>query len=157
MAHPLRAILPHFRAGADRRSERVAWSGGRLAHQVHGRGRLFLEYWVPVLLYVAAIVSLSAQPQLRSPLQFDQADKVLHLIEYAGLGWVMVRALRVSLPRRDPLTAALVALAVGALIAVGDELFQSFVPGRDSSHLDFMADVAGLLLAQLAYMAFLRE
>ena len=122
-----------------------------------GRERLFFEYWLPVLLYVSAIVFLSAQPQLRPPIHFDNADKWLHLIEYAGLGWVLVRALRVSLPQRDPLTAALLALALGLAMAAGDEVFQSFVPGRDASHLDFMADGAGLVLAQLAYMAFVRD
>jgi VanZ family protein len=128
-----------------------------LKRQPQGRARLFFEYWFPVILYAAAIVFLSAQPQLTSTIRFDNADKWAHLIEYAGLGFVLVRALRVSMPGRDPLTAAFAALALGALMAVCDEVFQSTVPGRDSSHLDFMADVAGLILAQLAYMAFLKE
>jgi VanZ family protein len=42
-------------------------------------------------------------------------------------------------------------------MAVGDEILQSFGPGRDSSHLDVMADMAGLVVAMLLYMAFTRD
>ena len=44
-------------------------------------------------------------------------------------------------------------MAVGA----SDEIFQSFVPGRDSSVYDFLADSGGVLLAQLLYLFFARD
>jgi len=118
---------------------------------------LFVRYWLPALLYVAAIVMVSAQPQLRPPVQFQSADKWYHLIEYFGLGLVMVRAIRASLGYGKLLTSAFLALGIGIVLAIGDELFQSTVPGRTSSHLDVMADVAGLVCAQLVYMWFAKE
>jgi VanZ family protein len=42
-------------------------------------------------------------------------------------------------------------------VGAGDEYFQSFIPGRDSSVYDFMADAAGIVLAQLATLLFLRD
>ena len=54
-------------------------------------------------------------------------------------------------------TTELYSIQLGPITAVGDEIFQSFVPGRDSSHLDVMADMAGLVVAMLLYMAFTRD
>lgn len=143
------------RAPADRIA--LSASGGRLSRPHPSRLRLFLEYWLPVLVYAAVIITLSAQPRLRPPLDFQGADKWMHLLEYGGLGFVMVRAFRASMPRRDPLVAAFFALGLGILMAIGDEYFQSFIPGRDSSHLDALADTAGLIVAMLSYMAFTRD
>ena len=53
--------------------------------------------------------------------------------------------------------AALLALSFGILVGTGDEYFQSFVPGRQSSPFDLLADTVGLILAQLVYLAFTRE
>jgi len=128
-----------------------------LSRPIKSRSRIFFEYWLPVLAYAAVILTLSAQPRLRPPLDFQGADKWMHLLEYGGLGFVLVRAFRVSMPRRDPLVAGLATLGLGLMMAVGDELFQSTVPGRDSSHLDALADLAGIVVAMLLYMAFTRD
>jgi VanZ family protein len=69
----------------------------------------------------------------------------------------MVRAIRASIGFEKLLTSAFLALAIGIAIAIGDELFQSTVPGRIPSHLDVMADAAGLVCAQLVYMWFAKE
>lgn len=118
---------------------------------------LFVRYWLPVLLYMGAIAVVSAQPQLRPPIQFQNADKWYHVVEYFGLGLVVVRAIRESLGREKLLVSAFLTLLIGIVVAVADELFQSTVPGRIPSHLDVMADVAGVICAQLAYMWFAKE
>jgi VanZ family protein len=128
-----------------------------LPRPIKSRTRVFFEYWLPVLAYAALIVTFSAQPRLQPPVHFSGVDKWLHLIEYFGLGFVLGRALRASMPERNPLVAGFLTIGLGLLMAVGDEVFQSFVPGRDASHLDVMADVAGLVLAMLVYMAFTRD
>lgn len=69
-------------------------------------------------------------------------DKPAHFIEYALLGYFLVRGLG---GRR--------ALFLGFLLAVGygllDEVHQSFVPGRDPSALDLLADAAGAMAGSL--------
>jgi VanZ family protein len=116
------------------------------------RPRPFVRYWLPVLAYVGLIFTLSAQPGLQPPFHFQYADKVAHISEYGVLGFLLARALR-TVPRfRSLLLACGFAVAIGAGIGSADELFQSTVPGRDSSVYDLIADTIGLTLAQLAYL-----
>jgi VanZ family protein len=88
---------------------------------------------------------------------FQNADQYYHVLEYGGLGLLLVRAMRVSARTRWPLYAALMALSLGTAIGAADETFQSFVPGRDSSIWDVLADVSGLVAAQLFYLFLVRE
>ena len=113
--------------------------------------RDFLRYWLPALAYVTLIITLSAQPHLRPPLDFRFSDKLAHLLEYGVLGVLLVRALHGSMGLPLALGTALLAILLGALIGAGDEYLQSFVPGRESSALDWLADVTGVALAQIAY------
>lgn len=110
--------------------------------------RLAFAYWLPVALYVTLIFMLSSRPSLRPPLRFQFSDKVLHLLEYAGLGLLVSRALRVSAPGLGPTTRTVIAIVGGMAIGASDEWFQSTVPGRDSSVFDFAADTVGVALAQ---------
>lgn len=103
--------------------------------------------WLPVGLYVAAIFRLSAIPGLTVPGEFELRDKLAHLLEYAGLAGLAWRAARAQWPA---VAAARTALVVGcAVAAVGaaDEVFQSFVPMRESSVLDWLADASGAAIA----------
>jgi len=118
---------------------------------------LFLRYWLPVLAYVTLIAYLSAQPNLKPPIRFENSDKVYHVLEYLVLGVLLARALRANLRNREPAYAAIVALGLGILIGTGDEYLQSFIPGRESSALDLLADSAGLVVAQFLFAWILRE
>jgi VanZ family protein len=118
---------------------------------------LFIIYWLPVLLYVTVIAVLSSQAHLRPPLEFRYGDKIMHVLEYFGLGVLVARALRASMRIHLPLVASLLALSFGIVVGTGEEYLQSFVPGRVSSPFDLLADTAGLMLAQLVYLAFTRE
>ncbi|MBI1795462.1 MAG: VanZ family protein [Candidatus Eisenbacteria bacterium] len=117
----------------------------------------FVTCWVPVALYVTAILVVSAQSGLRPPPGLMLSDKFYHFVEYGGLGLLLGRALRATLRTRLPIVAALIAIAIGGAMGLADEWFQSFVPGRDSSLFDALADVTGVLFAQIAYMFAVRE
>jgi len=127
----------------------VARSGGRSQGS-----NTFARYWLPVLAYVGVIFYLSAQPHLQSPFGFAQGDKLAHLLEYGGLGVLLHRALRGTTDLGRPASTALVAVTIGMVIGLGDELFQRHVPGRESSAFDFFADTVGLSLAQLVALLF---
>ncbi len=122
-----------------------------------GSAAFFARFWLPVLAYVSLIFVLSAQPGLQPPFHFQNADKLSHLTEYGLLGLLLVRALRASLPARSWVFVVTLALGIGLGVAAGDETFQSFVPMRDSSVFDWLADGTGLTFAQLAYLAAARE
>ena len=104
-------------------------------------------YWLPVLVYLTVIFSLSAQPNLKPPLRFKNSDKLYHLIEYGGLGLLLGRALRAGLGARGALAAGAGTLVLTSLVGAADEIFQRTIPGRESSVLDWSADTAGAALA----------
>lgn len=121
------------------------------------RKSVFARHWLPVAAYVGLIFVLSAQPGLHPPLDFQNSDKLAHLIEYGLLGLLLARALRATWPARTWVFVSLLALGLGLGIGAADECFQSFVPGRDSTVFDWLADGTGLTFAQLAYLAAARD
>lgn len=122
-----------------------------------GRGRRFLRYWLPVLLYVGLIFSVSSLPQLEPPIRLHDADKLAHVAEYGVLGFLLVRALRSTARWASPLAGGMLALVIGLGIGASDELYQSLVPGRDSTVHDWVADATGLVLAQMVYLLVKRD
>jgi VanZ family protein len=118
---------------------------------------LFMGYWLPVLAYATAVLVVGSRPDLTPPVRFEGADKVYHVLEYAGLGFLLARALRATLRVREPVWAAMMTIGIGGLVGLADELHQRVVPGREASVLDLMADLAGLVVAQLLYLATHRD
>lgn len=105
--------------------------------------RTFL-LWAPFVAALALGFWLSSLEQAAgSQLVWD---KVLHVIEFTGLGFLALRAFHGGL-RRPELAPTLRAGTVIVLWAISDELHQSFVPGRDASALDVVADVIGFGVA----------
>ena len=118
---------------------------------------LFMGFWLPVLVYVTVVLVLGSQPYLQVPVHFSFSDKAAHIVEYLGLGLLMVRALRASLRVSRPLFAALMAIAFVVLIGSVDEWHQLYVPGRQGDLLDLAADSVGGGIAQVLYVLFARH
>jgi VanZ family protein len=114
-----------------------------------------LWYWMPVALYAGAIFYLSAQPhpeeQLPSFLLKEVSDKVLHLLEYAVLGALCYRAFRWGLNGQVAARALIIAIVAASLYGVTDEVHQLFVPFRESSWLDWLADTIGAAIGALSW------
>ena len=102
--------------------------------------RAVLLRWGPPLLWAAGIFFLSAQPRLPQLPDVLGWDKLQHTVGYLVGGVLLARALTGT--KRGLLLAALIGLAYGA----SDELHQLFVPGRNSSVLDWYADALGIFL-----------
>lgn len=109
----------------------------------------FLRYWGPVCGYAGLIFYLSSLPhpeeKLPTLVTFF-SDKVLHAVEYAVLGALCYRAVRGSGNdwwRRPAIPAAIL---LASLYGASDEVHQAFVPFRDSSWLDWLADTIGAAL-----------
>ena len=124
------------------------------------RGRSFarfVRYWLPALAYVTLIFLVSSRPYLRAPLRFQNADKLVHVLEYGGLGVLWARALGSTSRFRGALRGGSMALMLGMVVGASDEVFQAGVPGRQSSVFDFLADTLGLALAVLIYLGARRD
>ena len=136
--------------------------------------RLFLKYWLPVLLWMAFIFIgstdlMSAEHTSRFIGPFlrwfapDITDatiasiqlfmrKCAHVTEYAILSVLLLRALRQHL-----IAARSVAFVLAALYAILDEVHQSFVPSRTGSVWDVLTDIMGALLGLVIYVRLTRR
>ena len=105
-----------------------------------GLRRILGRYWLPPALYLLLIWTLSSRTSLlpEAP-PFPHFDKVAHFAEYGGLGLLLARAIGMTFGRFAVGAAILFAVSYGAL----DEVHQAFVPGRQPSLLDVLADLAG--------------
>jgi VanZ family protein len=106
--------------------------------------------WIvgPPIAEAIALFILSAQEKLP---ETPGGDKVAHFTAYAALGFLTARALAWTTAHRG---RALVFLSfvLAALYGVSDEFHQSFVPGRDASVADALADAAGALIGSLGWL-----
>lgn len=130
--------------------------------------RLFLKYWLPVLIWMAIIFSASGDtmsfqhssrilaplirwffPQISEKVLFDiiyVVRKCAHLTEYAILALLVWRARRKPVRQdRRPWSGAdaRFAVIVVALYAATDEFHQLFVPHREGKIGDVIIDTTG--------------
>ena len=112
----------------------------------------FLRYWGPVCGYAGLIFYLSAQSHPEEHLSFvtHVSDKVLHAVEYAVLGALCYRALRGSGNDSWRQQAIPAAILLASLYGGSDEVHQAFVPFRNSSWLDWLADSVGAAIGVTA-------
>ena len=118
-------------------------------------------YWVPVALYAGVIFYLSAQShpeeQLPSFLLKDVSDKVLHAVEYAVLGGLCYRAFRWGSGPSVARLSLVLAIVTASVYGITDETHQFFVPFRESSWQDWVADTAGAVIGSLSWRAIRPE
>ncbi len=95
--------------------------------------------WFFVLAYMGLIFYLSHQPSIPMPMRFPHQDKVFHFVAYFGLGTLFFYSLHGMETRRRWLWA----FALAAVYGITDEIHQMYVPGRDASVLDWLADAMG--------------
>jgi VanZ family protein len=105
--------------------------------------------WLPPLVYMILIFHFSSESQPMPEVTAHVWDKLLHLAEYGLLGGLFCRALRgEGLGWR----AALIAAAVAAsAYGASDEWHQAFVPLRESSVRDWIADLLGGAMGAVVY------
>lgn len=101
-----------------------------------------------VIAYVAVIFTLSSWSNPPSGPGLLHLDKIVHVVEYGILGILLGWAAR---PRLRGVRLIALAIVLGLLVAVADELYQRATPGRESSVFDMAADFVGLTLGVLAY------
>jgi VanZ family protein len=97
------------------------------------------------LAQMIVIVSFSTQSQVDIPGSWDGRDKLIHAAVWSVLG-----ALFALTALRPTTRAAVVAIIAAAVFGGSDELHQSFVPGRDASLLDLVADTVGATVGAFA-------
>ncbi len=106
-------------------------------------------YWLPAIFYMGFIFFLSSQTGLPLPNYFAWQDKVLHVALYAPLGFLVTYGLAGFGSRKNVIFyASVLALLYGGT----DEFHQWWVPGRDATFVDVVADGIGALLGGYGYV-----
>ncbi|MFQ5669604.1 MAG: VanZ family protein [Acidobacteriota bacterium] len=103
----------------------------------------WIKLWAPVAGIALFMVLLSHMSH--PPRPSGVADWLLHGLEYAALGFALLRALGGGLRLRVPWKILPWALALGILFGALDEFHQSFIPFRQADLKDLAADAAGTL------------
>lgn len=104
---------------------------------------VILTNLIPPVLYAALIFYLSSKSFEGTHLEHG-LDKGIHLLVYAGLGYLILRAFSKN---RWEKGKYIWATTLVFLYGISDEIHQSFVPGREFSILDMVADGAGGMVA----------
>lgn len=116
--------------------------------------KLFLRYWLPVLIWMGFIFYLSSlqnpltEPRIAYPkiyFYFDFQHFIYHIIEYLVLSFLLYRALVFN--SKNPQTLAIL---IAVLYAITDEIHQFYVPGRIPSVFDVAIDSFGAVSMQCA-------
>jgi VanZ family protein len=95
---------------------------------------------------------LSAQPDLSVPGGIPESDKAAHLLVYGILGWLWVRAIRVSRPEASILAVLVSAVVFTGMYGLSDEGHQMYVAGRSADWFDVLTDVCGGTLGGVVFL-----
>lgn len=116
------------------------------------KNRRFFWLWSPLIIYMAFMWFLSSQSGDKIQLALIPfLDKVLHFLEYLIFGFLVARVISLSETRKDRIRLLISVVVIALIWGAIDELHQSFVPLRDASLFDLIADCIGAGAGQFFY------
>ena len=105
---------------------------------------MYIKSWQTWLFifYISLVLYLSATPgdNLSWFAQLWKFDKIVHFVEYLGVGFLLINALKIKPLRKSHWKFALLFLFIFPII---DELLQYFTPTRIPDIFDGVVDVIG--------------
>lgn len=109
---------------------------------------LFLRYWLPVSAHMGLIYYLSSRTSfpVSAPDWMFFADKLVHAAIFGLLGWLFLRAWLQGRWERFTLASGALTVLFVTLYGITDEVHQIYVPGREPSVADLIADVCGAVI-----------
>lgn len=108
-----------------------------------------------LLCYALLIYGGSSGPAPDVVVSLEVPDYFLHAAEYAVLGFLCSRFLLHLTLKTNVLVLVLLPVVLCALFGISDEIHQSFVPERDASIRDAIADLVGGALGAMVYRRLL--
>lgn len=111
--------------------------------------------WAALLGFCGFIFMLSDQPSVPLPSWFEHQDKLNHFAAYSVMAALAWRAFRHQITHKRLLI--LLCVVFCSLYGVSDEWHQSFVPGREVSAADWVADTLGALFAVTVVSRWLKD
>lgn len=115
------------------------------------------KYYLPTILYVLLIILLSSLNQrIVSDFTWGINDFILHAVEYHFFGVTLIWAVLREKPWQELKASYRLAVSIGALFAIADEFYQSFIPSRYSTVEDVVADVFGIILSIITFSLLMK-
>jgi len=115
------------------------------------------KYYLPAILYVLIIILLSSLNQgTVSKFTWGIEDFILHAVEYHFFGVTLIWAILREKPWHELKASYRLAVSIGALLAIADEFYQSFIPSRFSTVEDVVADVFGVILSIITFSLLMK-
>lgn len=116
--------------------------------------KIFLKYYLPVILWAGLIFYFSSLPNLKSGLE-ESWDFILrkaaHMVEF-GILTVLVLRLGLRGQPKNKKFIYLVALVFSLLYALTDEYHQSYIIGRTMTLRDVLIDGLGIVEGSGIYL-----
>lgn len=110
----------------------------------------FLKFWLPVILWMAFIFSLSSQSKISVTQTFIydfMIFKTLHMIEYAFLYLLLFRAFYSIKNKKFSLALKFILpIIISFIYSISDEFHQLHVPTRSGQWRDTGIDLLGIIL-----------
>lgn len=113
--------------------------------------KFFRLIHIPAIILVALITWLSSKPVGLKTQLFENQDKVLHFIAYGFIAFCFCFWVRSKRWKSSPIKYGFIVLMLIFILGLVDEWHQSFVPGRQVSMMDVLADVLGGATAIFIY------
>ena len=111
-----------------------------------------IKYYLPVLVYILVILGMSSLNQnVVASITWGIEDFILHTVEYNILGVLLIWAFFRDKAPIELKSSYRLAVGVGLLIGMADEIYQSFVPTRFSTIEDVVADGFGVILSIITF------
>ena len=118
----------------------------------------FCRLWLPVILWMLVIFSLSSVPGGQLPdVPIPRIHTIAHFFEYSILGALLLRAFLNVNFRKRTIALSLLAVAGAFLFGLSDEWHQSFVPGRSCRLEDVLSDVLFAIVGVLLFLVRTRK
>jgi len=102
--------------------------------------------WIGVCAYCVLIFIGSSIPGTGVDTGPPGVDKLLHLIEYLILSFLLFSAMREEFPHAPEIRLFLYSIVISSLYGLTDEIHQLFVTFRDCSVFDMIMNVIGSIL-----------
>ncbi|MGI5097280.1 VanZ family protein [Treponema socranskii] len=111
------------------------------------------------IVVALSIFMLSSRSKLPLPdsTLFPGMDKVLHAFAFGCFAFSFSYWLGRDMWKSKPAVCVLIVCIAAACYGASDEIHQMFVPGRDASVYDWIADCTGALAASLLRTAIVRK
>ena len=110
-----------------------------------------VKYWIPLYLYAGLIFYVSGISRPLPGVSIPFLDKFLHICEYAVFGILAAKAFKNSSRKTFFENFKAFAVVGSVVYGISDEFHQSFIPLRQFSVLDMIADGIGGTIGVVLY------